>query len=72
MNEFFRKNPWATLGIGIVLLVLGVSLAGQKTNGTNKQLIFDIVAIIGVILVIAGIVLLFKKRKSNQENQDKE
>lgn len=65
MHKFINENTWAVLVLGIVLFIIGETQTyNQAANGTNKQLIFDIITIIGVILTISGVVLLVRKRKS--------
>lgn len=67
MHKFINENTWAVLILGIILFIIGESQTyGQATNGTNKQLIFDIITIIGVILTISGVVLLVRKHKLKQ------
>src|SRR5665213_400815 len=68
MHKFIDENTWAVLVLGIIQFIIGESQTyGQAANGTNKQLIFDIITLIGVILTISGIVLLVRKRKSGRQ-----
>lgn len=65
VHTFINKYPEAVLVIGIILLVLGVSMThGQATNGTNKQLFFDILTIVGLVLTLGGGIVTLKKEKN--------
>jgi len=64
MNETIHKQPWIVSLIGLMLIVVGTIEADSKSlSGNPVQLIFDISAIAGWVLLIGGIVIFVKARK---------
>jgi uncharacterized membrane protein YecN with MAPEG domain len=67
MNEIMQKQPWAVALVGLVLVVVGTLGANnQSLSGNPVQLVFDIGAIAGWVLLIGGIVMWVRSRKAGK------
>jgi len=69
MHKFIQKNTWVIVVLGVLLFIVGESqTAGKSANGTNKQMLFDLITLVGFILFLGGVVVLFRKRKTDRPN----
>ena len=65
MQKTIQTYPWAVSLVGLVLVIVGTIEADSKSlSGNPLQLIFDIAAIAGWVLLIGGIVMFVKSRKA--------
>ena len=67
MHEVMQKQPWAVALVGLVLVAVGTLGANsQSLSGNPVQLVFDICAIAGWVLLIGGIVVWVRSRKADK------
>jgi uncharacterized membrane protein HdeD (DUF308 family) len=65
MQKTVQTYPWAVALLGLLLVVAGTIEADSKSlSGNPVQLVFDIAAIAGWVLLIGGIVMFVKSRKA--------
>ena len=65
MQKAIHTYPWAVSLLGLVLVIAGTIEADNKSlSGNPVQLVFDIAAIAGWVLLIGGIVIFAKSRKA--------
>ncbi len=65
MQKTIHTYPWAVSLLGLVLVVAGTMEADNKSlSGNPVQLVFDIAAIAGWVLLIGGVVIFAKSRKT--------
>jgi LPXTG-motif cell wall-anchored protein len=68
MHKMIQTYPWAIALVGVVMVVIGQSQTyGQEADGTGKQMFFDLVAIVGFVLVLGSAVVWFRSRKKNSD-----
>jgi uncharacterized membrane protein HdeD (DUF308 family) len=69
MHETIQSYPWAVALLGLVLVIVGTMGANnQSLSGDPVQLVFDIGAITGWVLLIGGIVMFVKGKKAKKGN----
>lgn len=69
MQETIQKQPWAVAAMGLVLIVIGtLGSNSQSLSGNPVQLVFDIAAIAGWVLLVGGIVMYVKARRKPDDH----
>lgn len=70
MHEIMEKQSWAVALVGLILVIVGTMGANnQSLSGNPVQLIFDIGAIAGWVLLIGGIVMWVRGRKADKNDR---
>lgn len=65
MREAMEKRPWLVTAVGLILVIVGTLGANsQSLTGNPIQIIFDTGAVVGWVLLIGGVVMWARSRKS--------